>query len=355
MKIAFLLVGKLNYGGGAEKWVKDVATYLLSKGHEVSIYVPYDKRIDSYEGVLKEKEIRIRLYSFFKALGIWNLYPPFFLPKLREYFDVIYVTSMNPFLFFALYRNRVISGTHDAFVSDNGFSIDSLRNVILLTYRLPIFNHLAFHTFSPYFSDKFRPTGKRIYEIPNYADVPTKELSMAKTFQILFLGRVERRKGSGLLFELCEKLKHLPEVEFYIAGKINNKYKSKANELNRYKNIKFLGFITDENKGELLSTASLFLFLSKRDTFPFTLLEALSHGIPVISIWKPAAQILRSGWVEIVDRDVDVLILNIMKKYDAWKKSKDEYHKIRKEIMEDTQKRYNKEKIMRDIERMFGV
>lgn len=347
------MVSKLNYNGGAEKWVKEVSEYLIQKGHEVKIFVPQDPDIPPYDGLPRENEIKLTPYFLFKRLGILNFYPPFYLPKVREDFDVIYTTSMNPFLFFLLYRGKIISGVHDAFISDSKISIDSFRIIILLIYKLRVFNNVSFHTFSPFFTSKFSKTRKTIYEIPNFSDITNTASAVNDSFRILFIGRVEKRKGSDTLFRVANMLKNHPEIEIDIAGLIPDKFVFQVKKFDQYKNIRFLGYVSEERKRELLKSASLFLFLSTRDTFPFTILEALSYGVPVLTTWQTSADVFNSKWVEAVSRDETALLCSIREKYNRWKYSASEYTDMKEKIRRDTMEKYKKDRIMEQLEKMF--
>jgi glycosyltransferase involved in cell wall biosynthesis len=71
-----------------------------------------------------------------------------------------------------------------------------------------------------------------------------------------------------------------------IAGTGEEKYVHKIKELVKKLSmeevIKFSGFVTEEQKNQLLSNAKLFVSASRSDVHPIAAIEALSFGLPVI-------------------------------------------------------------------------
>ncbi|MCJ8322846.1 MAG: glycosyltransferase family 4 protein [Rhizobiales bacterium] len=121
--------------------------------------------------------------------------------------------------------------------------------------------------FELYINDKFRNTGK--------------------TVNILFLSNMIKSKGYFEVLELA-KLSVGKNIHFNFAGA----WQSKQDEAEFYEyiqnnnleqTIKFLGFVNEQEKRKLLLESNLFVYPTKNDAFPLTILEALSFGIPCIS------------------------------------------------------------------------
>ena len=76
------------------------------------------------------------------------------------------------------------------------------------------------------------------------------------------------------------------KIKLVIAGTGEEKYVHKIKELvkklSMEKVIKFSGFVTEEQKNQLLSNAKLFVSASRSDVHPIAAIEALSFGLPVI-------------------------------------------------------------------------
>lgn len=101
----------------------------------------------------------------------------------------------------------------------------------------------------------------------------------SKRLQALFLGSVILRKGVGQLFDAVKMLKNEP-VDFTFAGPIGVKI---PDEISQLTNVRFLGPVDKAAAEKLYRESDVFLFPTLSDGFGLTQLEALGHGLPVIS------------------------------------------------------------------------
>lgn len=100
-----------------------------------------------------------------------------------------------------------------------------------------------------------------------------------KRLKALFLGSVILRKGVGQLFDAMRLLSNEP-VDFTVVGPIGVKI---PDEISSMANVRFLGSVDKETAKGLYQTSDMFLFPTLSDGFGLTQLEALGHGLPVIS------------------------------------------------------------------------
>jgi phosphatidylinositol alpha-mannosyltransferase len=144
--------------------------------------------------------------------------------------------------------------------------------------------------------------------IPNGIDLTKYKRNRSKTKPIiLYIGRLERRKGAKYLLHAFKLFSQQnPSVKLLIAGDGPDREKLEllAEDL-KLKNVKFLGFISEETKLKLLNEAALFcspaLF---GESFGIVLLEAMAtstvcvagnnsgyiglmHGVGGLSIVNP--------------------------------------------------------------------
>lgn len=103
---------------------------------------------------------------------------------------------------------------------------------------------------------------------------------------ILFLGRLEKRKGLEYLLDAFQllKAKH-PEVDLLIAGS-GGKRKSleKYIEQRKIRDVSFLGFVPESEKVQLMSNASVYCSPAPYgESFGIVLLEAMAVGTPVVA------------------------------------------------------------------------
>ncbi len=132
-------------------------------------------------------------------------------------------------------------------------------------------------------------TDKPITIIPNGIDLTkyhkaTKKKPKEKT--ILFIGRLERRKGVKHLLEAFKLFSQdNPDVKLIIAGDGPDREKLEllADDL-KLRNVEFLGFVSEDLKTQLLQDATLFcspaLF---GESFGIVLLEAMATGTVCIA------------------------------------------------------------------------
>ncbi|HCJ45596.1 MAG TPA: hypothetical protein DHV33_01635 [Candidatus Moranbacteria bacterium] len=104
---------------------------------------------------------------------------------------------------------------------------------------------------------------------------------------ILFIGRLEERKNVIRIIEAFEILKkeyRIPHT-LVLAGKPGygyEKIKEKRMGSKQKEAIRELGYITEEEKWDLLRNADVFLFPSLYEGFGIPVLEAQSVGVPVV-------------------------------------------------------------------------
>lgn len=103
-------------------------------------------------------------------------------------------------------------------------------------------------------------------------------------FNLLFLSRIEEKKGLGILFDALARLDI--DWQLTIAGKGNETYveslKQKAESLVLNNNIKWIGQINNEDKFELIAQHDLLVLTSYNENFANVVIESLSMGTPVL-------------------------------------------------------------------------
>lgn len=120
---------------------------------------------------------------------------------------------------------------------------------------------------------------------------------------MLYVGRISQEKN------LDEFLSLNMDGEKVIVGDGPDlkKYKEK------YKNITFKGTIQGEQLGEIYSSADVFVFPSKTETYGLVITEAMASGVPVAALPSDASNVLvKNGINGYVDNDLTVAIKNAL-------------------------------------------
>ena len=111
-----------------------------------------------------------------------------------------------------------------------------------------------------------------------------KELFNKNKINILFISRIEKEKGIYIAFETLKYLRKKNEVQLLIVGIGNELVNAKKYvEINSFKNVQFLGYLTNQSKHECLSNADIMFFPSFNEGMPIVLLEAMLYGLPIVS------------------------------------------------------------------------
>jgi glycosyltransferase involved in cell wall biosynthesis len=108
-----------------------------------------------------------------------------------------------------------------------------------------------------------------------------------KNFDALFVSRIEKGKGlEDLLYAMPHILKSQPQFSLAIAGTGNHMDNCKeiVDHLNIKDNIHWLGYIKDGHLTKAFNESKIFVFPSHfPEGMPMSLIEALLHGLPVIT------------------------------------------------------------------------
>jgi len=168
------------------------------------------------------------------------------------------------------------------------------------------------------------------FQTHKYDDAPENPV---KT--ILYIGRLERRKGVKYLLKAFAELQQNVDARLLLAGDGPDRRKLEVLvEEMALANVEFLGFVSDEKKMELLHTADLFCSPAiYGESFGIVLLEAMACGLPLVagdnSGYKAVMQ--EMGALSLVDprataefaRRLQLLLTenSLRKDWQAWAKS----------------------------------
>jgi len=269
----FLLIPWLTKIGGVEKYVKCVLEDLKQAGFKVAIICTepdhkgyQDNSIDlrnSGELVVKRADFPSEKI-FIQALG--RIASP----------DSLAINFGSPWDFENPKKTSAIFSKKVCFI----FNLDdSLRRAIK--------NYKSFNEFWVAFDGIRKALPKNIQLITQTiftgvieGQMPLCETSDRSTFNVGFLGRFSPEKKPELFVEVAKAASKFKDFKFIMAGEgpLLDKVIKDANKLN---NFEYLGVIN--NVPEFFSQIDCLIISSETEGISLSAMEALSHGIPVLS------------------------------------------------------------------------
>ena len=121
----------------------------------------------------------------------------------------------------------------------------------------------------------------------------TEYRSKSKEDYIVFFARLVETKGvTELPLIMRYIVSQIKDVKLYVFGKFFDKeYENYVlniiKKLNLENNIKFLGFLKDEDKYKIVSKAKLLIYPTHEDSYSYVILESIAVGTPVVSYSLP--------------------------------------------------------------------
>lgn len=286
------------FAGGVQDIVVNLHHYLVAKGHTVKIITPrprahYDSVGDDYILVGRSTKMNTPFNTMvdvgFEADGdeIQSILD-------REQFDIIHfhepwvpVLSRQ-----ILARSRSVNvATFHAKLPESLLSKSIVNSIVPYTKSILKYIHV-YTAVSPAAAEHLQSLSSEYIEIiPNgielarFTHAPTRRLKSKKK-SIVYLGRLEKRKGVDYLLTAYAKLREEhDDVELKIAGN-GVKNSSLRRLVSQYKipDVSFLGFVGEEDKVGLIASADIFCSPALYgESFGIVLLEAMAVGTPVVA------------------------------------------------------------------------
>lgn len=270
--------------GGAERVVCNLANYLYSKGHDVTITVTRDTPNAN------NLDERVRVVNFDTKKKI----KPLFLEKIIKYFkmrkflkkdrsDVTLCMLSSQIKWYLKYSKN--KGGKFIFSERAAPEAYSKKVQLMRKKAATIADGIVFQT---EFAKKWYGTEgeKKGIVIPNAVNIEfiNNVKPKEKKNEIVAIGRIEKEKNFSMLIRAFAKIKDKISDYFlviYGKGGLLEDIKKEAVELGVADKIFFPGFVN--NSQEKLSEAKLFVLSSDFEGMPNALIEAMAVGLPSIA------------------------------------------------------------------------
>lgn len=299
MRIGLVLPYHIMRDGGVREVVYALYEELTSRGHYVRIITPQPR---DYEGPIPAHVITLggsgTTTAFAGTAWQWSVsVDTDAIDEVfaREKFDVLHFHE--PWI--PLWSRQLLMRSKSANVATmHGRFFDTMTaktvSTVVTPYTKPMLKHFdAFTAVSEASIDYFRTLSHKPVtivsngiDIAKYKTKPAMAIRNSKVKTILYIGRLEHRKGVKYLLKAFAELagKH-KDVQLLVAGSgpDNDKMRDFVAD-NKIPRVSFLGFISEAEKIHHLHRADLFCSPAHYgESFGIVLLEAMAAGCPVIA------------------------------------------------------------------------
>ncbi len=296
MKIGLVCPYDIFRAGGVQECVKALQSELVKRGYNATILTPLSReaRGVSENGVIflgGGTEVKSPFHTSAQVAASAN--PEALRMVLdKEKFDVLHFHEpWVPILSRQLLgRSKSINiATFHAKLPDTVMSRTIER--VVTPYTKSILKYLDVLTAVSPAAAQYVQTLTRnpVTIIPNGIDLTKykpRKIERSRTRNILYVGRLERRKGVRYLLEAFGLItKIIPDVELIIAGDGPDRQKLKAfASENKIPRVRFVGFVDEEHKLKLLHEADLFCSPAIfGESFGIVLLEAMATNVVALA------------------------------------------------------------------------
>jgi len=181
----------------------------------------------------------------------------------------------------------------------NKLKFEITRSLYTLAYRGADLVLTQAKYYIPKIMKLYHVNPEKIIYMPNPVEYIPEENTIVKSKHpmVCYLGRMDPQKRYWLFFELA---KRFPDVEFIAMGTPNEPYKELYSKVIRkyqgLRNLKILGFVSEEKKRKILSKCWILCLPSIREGLPIAFLEALAHKCALLSTVNPDSIVKKFGY-----------------------------------------------------------
>lgn len=292
LKIGFVLDDTLDKTDGVQQHVLILGGWLKNQGHEVHYLVGESSRIDISNMHSMSKNIPVRFNKNRLSVPL-PANKKYINKKLKELnLDILHVQMpysplmAGKIINLASLKTKIVGTVH--IVPANWLHLTGAKSLAIIVKKsLKRFSVIiSVSTAAQQFAKEVLSVDSVVISNPiNIKEFKHKPIAN-KIPKIVFLGRLVERKGCLYLLKSLKILKQQydGDYEVIIGGKGPLKEKLMAyKKNNNLKEVKFIGFVAEEDKSKLLASADIAVFPSTGgESFGISLTEAMAAGSRVI-------------------------------------------------------------------------
>lgn len=299
MRIALVSPYDFSYPGGVTNHIACLESHLRQMGHYVKVIGPASQTVPSLDGhfipIGKPRPVPASGSICRVTISPW-LSPKIKETLNREKFDIVHLHEpFMPMLCTTVLRlsGTVNIGTFHAHAGSPGYELGRPFSTFLLRrWARRLQGRIAVSQPAQQFASKYLPGDYTV--IPNGVDLARFSPDVAPIdrfgdgkLNILFVGRLEKRKGLNYLLEAYRQVrKEVPESRLIVVGpgtRLRRKYE-KTISREDIKDVVFVGQVDHDELPRYYRTADVFCApATSRESFGIILLEAMAMGKPIVA------------------------------------------------------------------------
>jgi len=310
MKVGLVIDDRISRPGGVQEYVLGLYDFLKNKGHQPIIFT-------SGRYTKKQKQGR-RIISFGKTFDLpggtqkgisLTLGQGKKIKRVleREKPEILHIQGMPGPLGLNFLQHSSSVNIMTFHIAHEGILVDFLAKTLAPLWEemgKNLHGKIAISKVAADYAQKFSPGPYKI--IPIGIDLrrfrpgaPEIAKFKDKKINILFVGRLDKRKGIEYLLKAFRRLSQLqPNIRLIIVG--DGSEKQKARDYVReeeLKNVVFTGSVTRRDLPAYYATGDIFCSPATHgESFGVVLLEAMSAGLPVVAFDNPGYRDLFPGF-----------------------------------------------------------
>ena len=303
--IIFVNFAPLKFGGGAERWMLDVASTVSTAEETALVDVhasvsntygkfvlkrSYDSRIDLNLNLKRQEHISLTFKSFIPFTQQWKKVRKMFISARTIYMRYELLETLLIFYFgggSAIKKST--AGIHSPFLyaitlSPLGYLHNLLygsflsRWVLSKMHKVHVLNPIDYELFTKKYGLQNIVLIPNFISIPDASSLKKKETDKEKLV-IAFVGELSMRKGVDLLIKVVRKS---PEnFIFHIVG--DGPLRDDVEKLLAFPNVTYHGYVDKDKVQEIFAESDVLFVPSRAESFSLACLEAMLYGLPIIS------------------------------------------------------------------------
>ncbi|MHB1439182.1 MAG: glycosyltransferase family 4 protein [Cuniculiplasma sp.] len=313
MRVALFMTTDPEMGGGVERWVINTIKGKPNESNLVLVKTDYSdkKRFNFRErenkGItfvtLNLWENKFNFLRKSRVLSFWldnfllplmiSIFKRKYLSEIKkDLFDVVYLTKNQ---YWKLFKGKKIVGSNHTEFGDEGF-ISTLK-AKLFTSGLIYRDVSYFHVFPGRKKiEAILSRRAKILVLPNGTidrKCPDKE---DKDISFLYVGRLENIKGIDILLNAWKDVEPSNGKLMIVGGGSFN-----VDPFKDVKGIEFKGIVSDNDLDSIYCKSDVFIYPTRWDSFPMTVIEAMSSGCFIITSNRLASAFRRDETMNFIE------------------------------------------------------